>query len=71
MRRRGKWEREKKKCELGFHGVGGGSSEVVMDGGGTGGECNCNTADCFQDCRLSPQTNTSLFRVFYPHSHAY
>ncbi|AES88048.1 hypothetical protein MTR_4g043740 [Medicago truncatula] len=26
---------------------------------------------CFQDCRLTPQTNTSLFTVFCPHSHAF
>ncbi|KEH38792.1 hypothetical protein MTR_2g080020 [Medicago truncatula] len=31
----------------------------------------CNIPDCFQNCRLTPQTNTSLFSVFCPHSHAY
>ena len=31
----------------------------------------CNIPDCFQDCRLTPQTNTSLSSVFCPHSHAY
>ncbi|AES71079.1 hypothetical protein MTR_3g069850 [Medicago truncatula] len=28
------------------------------------------TPYCFHDCRLTPQTNTSLFGVFCPHSHA-
>jgi len=29
-----------------------------------------NVLDCFQDCRLTPQTNTSLFSIFCLHSHA-
>jgi hypothetical protein len=32
---------------------------------------NCNIPDCLQDCRLTPQTNTSLFSMLCPHSHAY
>ncbi|KEH17359.1 hypothetical protein MTR_0020s0050 [Medicago truncatula] len=31
----------------------------------------CNIPDCFQNSRLTPQTNTSLFSMFCPHSHAY
>jgi len=32
---------------------------------------NCNISDDFKHCRLTLQTNTSLFSVFCPHWHAY
>ncbi|AES98742.1 hypothetical protein MtrunA17_Chr5g0430971 [Medicago truncatula] len=34
-------------------------------------DTTCNIPDCFQDCRLTPQTNRSLFSVFCPRSHAF
>jgi hypothetical protein len=34
-------------------------------------DIKCNIPDCLQDCRLTPQTNTSLFSMLFPHSHAY
>jgi len=36
-----------------------------------GGGGSCNIPDDFKHCRLTLQTNTSLFSVFSPHSHAY
>jgi len=31
----------------------------------------CNIPNCFQDCRLTPQTSTSLFNVFCPIPHTF
>src|SRR3954468_313446 len=37
----------------------------------SGSDTICNAADCFRDDRLPPQTNTGLFSMLWPHSHAF
>ena len=45
--------------------------KISLIRGQTNNSVACNIPDFFQDCRLTPQTNTSLFSVCCPHSHAY